>query len=64
MAVKGCWPRAIFYDSKTTLFDPVLPRPVDGMPANRADTTRGIPADFEVETLHDVTRIVKAIRGA
>jgi 2-haloalkanoic acid dehalogenase type II len=21
MAVRGCWPRAIFYDSKTTLFD-------------------------------------------
>jgi hypothetical protein len=36
---------------------------VDGMLANQADATRGIPADYEVESLHDVTRIVRANRG-
>jgi FMN phosphatase YigB (HAD superfamily) len=40
-----------------------LRRPVDGMLANQADATRGIPADYEVESLHDVTRIVRANRG-
>jgi FMN phosphatase YigB (HAD superfamily) len=40
-----------------------LRRPVDGMLANQADATRGIPADYEIESLHDVTRIVRANRG-
>jgi 2-haloacid dehalogenase len=40
-----------------------LRRPVDGMLANQAETTRGIPADYEIETLHDVTKIVKANRA-
>ena len=39
-----------------------LRRPVDGMLANQAESTRGIPADYEIETLHDVTKIVKANR--
>ena len=40
-----------------------LRRPVDGMLANQADATRGIPADYEIESLHDVTRIIRANRG-
>jgi 2-haloalkanoic acid dehalogenase type II len=39
-----------------------LRRPVDGMLVNQAPTTRGIPADYEIETLHDVTRILQANR--
>jgi 2-haloalkanoic acid dehalogenase type II len=39
-----------------------LRRPVDGMLANQAETTRGIPADYEIESLHDVTSIVRANR--
>jgi len=41
-----------------------LRRPVDGMLANQAPTTKGIPADYEIESLHDVTRIITANRGA
>jgi 2-haloalkanoic acid dehalogenase type II len=41
-----------------------LRRPVDGMLANQADATRGLPADYEIESLHDVTRIIRANRGA
>jgi 2-haloalkanoic acid dehalogenase type II len=40
-----------------------LRRPVDGMLANQAETTRGIPADYEIESLHDVTGIIRANRG-
>ena len=40
-----------------------LRRPVDGMLANQAETTRGIPADYEIETLHDVTKIIRVNRS-
>jgi FMN phosphatase YigB (HAD superfamily) len=39
-----------------------LRRPVDGMLVNQAPSARGIPADYEIESLHDVTRILAANR--
>jgi 2-haloacid dehalogenase len=41
-----------------------LRRPVDGMLANQAPSAKGIPADYEIESLHDVTSILRANRGA
>lgn len=40
-----------------------LRRPVDGMLANQAPSAKGIPADYEIESLHDVTRILQANRN-
>jgi 2-haloalkanoic acid dehalogenase type II len=40
-----------------------LRRPIDGMLANQAQSSKGIPADYEIESLHDVTRIIRANRG-
>ncbi|MEX2525309.1 MAG: HAD hydrolase-like protein [Gammaproteobacteria bacterium] len=40
-----------------------LRRPVDGMLANQAPSEKGLPADYEIESLHDITRILEANRG-
>jgi 2-haloacid dehalogenase len=40
-----------------------LRRPVDGMLASQAPSAKGIPADYEIESLHDVTRIIQLNRG-
>ena len=40
-----------------------LRRPVDGMLASQAPSAKGIPADYEIESLHDVTRILQLNRG-
>jgi len=39
-----------------------LRRPVDGLLANQAPSAKGIPADYEIESLHDVTQILRANR--
>jgi 2-haloalkanoic acid dehalogenase type II len=39
-----------------------LRRPIDGMLANLAPSSKGIPADYEIESLHDVTKIIRANR--
>jgi 2-haloacid dehalogenase len=41
-----------------------LRRPVDGMLASQAPSAKGIPADYEIESLHDVTQILRANRSA
>jgi 2-haloalkanoic acid dehalogenase type II len=40
-----------------------LRRPVDGLLSNQAPSAKGIPADYEIESLHDVTRIIQLNRG-
>jgi 2-haloalkanoic acid dehalogenase type II len=40
-----------------------LRRPVDAMLAAQAPSAKGIPADYEIESLHDVTRILQLNRG-
>ena len=40
-----------------------LRRPADDMLDNQSATARGIPADYEIESLHDVTKILQANRG-
>jgi 2-haloalkanoic acid dehalogenase type II len=40
-----------------------LRRPIDGMLANQAPSSKGIPADYEIESLHDVTKIIRANRA-
>ena len=40
-----------------------LRRPGDGMLASQAPSAKGIPADYEIESLHDVTRILQLNRG-
>ncbi len=40
-----------------------LRRPVDGMLASQAPSAKGIPADYEIDSLHDVTRILQLNRG-
>jgi 2-haloacid dehalogenase len=40
-----------------------LRRPKDGMLKNQAPSAKGIPADYEIETLHDVTKIIELNRA-
>ena len=39
-----------------------LRRPADGLLSSQAPSAKGIPADYEIESLHDVTAIVRANR--
>jgi len=39
-----------------------LRRPVDGLLSSQAPSAKGIPADYEIESLHDVTTILRANR--
>lgn len=39
-----------------------LRRPVDGMLANQSSIEHGLPADYEIESLHDITHIIEANR--
>jgi len=40
-----------------------LRRPTDGMLANQSSTAQGLPADYEIESLDDVTRILEVNRN-
>ncbi len=39
-----------------------LRRPVDGMLANQSSIEHGLPADYEIENLHDITHIIETNR--
>lgn len=41
-----------------------LRRPADAMLENQSLTSQGLPADYEVESLHDITRIIEVNRGS
>jgi FMN phosphatase YigB (HAD superfamily) len=40
-----------------------LRRPADGMLASQSPISQGLPADYEIGNLHDVTRILEVNRG-